>query len=168
MFNGQPLYILKMLGSRNLKKFESSESCLIAACKAISIYESCLTHFEPKPKNKNKIHLEKNSLYFGKWNFLALVLTNSYIFPKESFCYISGNGALHFPSQTQKTKTTHPKNSLHLRKWNFLAQLLKKSLIFSQKKALLIFPETELSSSNIKKFPMFSQKKFLGTLHFSD
>ena len=73
-----------------------------------------------------------------------------------------------FHPKPKKLKQPIQKNSLHLRKWNFLAQLLKKSLIFSQKKALLIFPETELSSSNIKKFPMFSQKKFLGTLHFSD
>ena len=139
MFNGQPLYILKMLGSRNLKKFESSESCLTAACKAISIYESCLTHFEPKPKNKNKIHLEKNSLYFGKWNFLALVLTNSYIFLKESFCYISGNGALHFPSQTQKTKTTHPKKFLTLAEMELSSSIIKKkSYIFSKESSSYI------------------------------
>ena len=60
----------------------------------------------PSPKKKKKIQPEKNSLYFEKCNFLALILKNftffyisgngnpekiSYIFSKESF-YISGNG----------------------------------------------------------------------------
>ena len=42
-------------------------------------------------------------------------------------------------------------------KWNFLAQILKKLLYF------LIFPEMDLSSSNIKKIPHIFRD---GTLHF--
>ena len=70
MFNGQPLYILKMLGSRNLKKFESSESCLTAACKASSMYESCLTHFNPNPKTKTKSTSKKIPYISGNGTFL--------------------------------------------------------------------------------------------------
>ena len=42
----------------------------------------------------NKIPSKKSSyifLYFKKWNFLALVLKNYYIFSKESFSDILGN-----------------------------------------------------------------------------
>lgn len=129
MFNGQPLYILKMLGSRNLKKFESSESCLTAACKASSIYESCLTHFEPKPKNKNKIHLEKNSLYFRQWNVLALILKN---FKKwktpQNIPYVSGSGTVKKLLILPEMKLFSPprKNLLYFRK-----QKPRKKLIFS-------------------------------------
>ena len=59
MFKGQSLYILKMLGFRNLKKFESSESCLTVVSKASSIYESYLTRFKSKPKNKKKFTPKK-------------------------------------------------------------------------------------------------------------
>ena len=37
----------------------------------------------PSPKNK-KIHPQKNSLCFKKWNFLALILKNSYISRNET------------------------------------------------------------------------------------
>ena len=30
----------------------------------------------PRSKKKKKIHAEKNSLYFSKWNFLTLILKN--------------------------------------------------------------------------------------------
>ena len=40
----------------------------------------------PSSKKKLKIQPEKNSLYFKKWNFLALILKNF------TFFYISGNG----------------------------------------------------------------------------
>ena len=70
-------------------------------------YWSYLAHFlSPSSKDK-KIYLEKNSLYFGKWNFLALVLNFFLYFGKRKplknylyfrkrkpskVCYISGNG----------------------------------------------------------------------------
>ena len=34
----------------------------------------------------------KNSLYFGTWNFLALIIRNVLYCLKQSFSYISGNG----------------------------------------------------------------------------
>ena len=83
-----------------------------------SILWSYLVHFlGPSSKNK-KIQLEKNSLYFGKWNFLALILKNFLIFlifwemetPKK-ISYISGN--------------ENPKKRLIFRKWNFSAQSWK-------------------------------------------
>ena len=54
--------------------------------------------------------------------------------------YISGNGTLHFPAQTKKIKNRKNKKNL-------------------PRKKFLIFPEMELSSSNIKKILIFSQKK---------
>ena len=41
----------------------------------------------PSWKKEKKIHYKKNSLYFGKWNFMALILKN-FLY----FLYISGNG----------------------------------------------------------------------------
>ena len=48
--------------------------------------------FNRSSKNKNQPPFsppKKNSFYFRKWNFLALILKK---FLKESFSYISGNG----------------------------------------------------------------------------
>ena len=54
------------------------------------------------------MHPKKNSLYFRKWNFLALILKNPYILSKESFSYISENGTLKFSAQALKIKELHP------------------------------------------------------------
>ena len=67
----------------------------------------------PSPKRIKKIHLEKNSLYFRKWNFLALILKNSYIFSKESFSYISGNEAKYFSAQAREIKKIHPEKNFY-------------------------------------------------------
>ena len=80
-----------------------------------------------KPKKPEKIHPKKNSLYFRKWNFLALILKKFFYFRKWNlalsglnphdfslkipalkkfliFSYISGNGNLHFSIQAQEIK----------------------------------------------------------------
>ena len=57
---------------------------------------------QPKSKKPEKIHPEKNSLYFRRWNFLALVL--------KKF-YISGNEPLHFMFSTLKL---FPKKISHI------------------------------------------------------
>ena len=108
-----------------------------------------------QPKNK-KVYSKKNSLYFRKRKFLALILKNAYIFSKKSFSYIfwkksfsyifskysfsyiSGNEPLHFLTTTFKIFS--PKDVLY-----FFLKIpgLKKFIIFSQKKAFLIFPEME-------------------------
>ena len=55
----------------------------------------------------------KNSLYFKKWNFLALILRNLYFLKRKLF-YISGNETfLYFRKRKPR------KNSLYLRKQNF-------------------------------------------------
>ena len=42
---------------------------------------------------------------------------NSYVFSKESFSYISGNGTLHFSTQARKIKNNPPsENFLQFRK----------------------------------------------------
>ena len=55
----------------------------------------------PSPLKKST---PKISLYFQKWDFLALIIIIKIIFSKESFSYISGNGTLHFSTQAQKIK----------------------------------------------------------------
>ena len=103
MFNGQPLYILKMLGFKNLKKFESSESCLTAACKASSIYESYLTHFEPKPKNKTKNQTRKKFLTFRE-----MELSCSSI--KKFLYFLKGKLLLYFRKWSPALSIPNPKN----------------------------------------------------------
>ena len=64
---------------------------------------------EPKKKKKKKKNPpEKNSLYFPKWNFLALILKKFFIFSKESFSYIFSNKTLRFLLQARKIKEIHP------------------------------------------------------------
>ena len=46
----------------------------------------------PSSKKITKIHPVKNSSYFGKWNFQALILKSKLFFLKKSFSYILGNG----------------------------------------------------------------------------
>ena len=41
--------------------------------------------FQPRPKKIKKIHSEKNSLHFRKWNFLTLRLKNFLYFLKKKF-----------------------------------------------------------------------------------
>ena len=52
----------------------------------------------------------------------------SYIFSKERFSIISGNGTLHFSAQVRKKKKkkkfTPRKFLIYLEKWNFLALIL--------------------------------------------
>ena len=57
---------------------------------------------QPKPKKTKNIHLKKKSLYFGKRNFLALIL-------KESFSSIFSNETLHFSLPTHKIKEINPR-----------------------------------------------------------
>ena len=45
------------------------------------------THLESKIKKTKKFHPEKNSYISGKWNFLALRLTNFIYFQRNDFLY---------------------------------------------------------------------------------
>ena len=74
-----------------------------------------------KPKKILKIHPEKNSLYFGKWNSLTLPLKNCLNFQKSK-------ASLPSPSPKYKKICIPQKNFLYFRKWNFLALILKKIL----------------------------------------
>ena len=77
------------------------------------------------PSSKKKIHPEKNSLYFRKLNFLALILKklqetetpkkSLIFFQKESCSYILGNGNPEKILIFQETETF-----LYFRKRNFL------------------------------------------------
>ena len=96
------------------------------------------------PSSKKKIHPEKNSLCFRKWNLLALILKKfqETETPKK-LAYISGNGNLKKASYISRNGTfqSTPIKFLIFQE----AETPKKSLIFFQKKAVLIFQETELS-----------------------
>ena len=66
------------------KKNLYSEKCNLLA-------SSYLVHFlSPNSKNK-KNPPEKNSLYLGKWNFLALILRNLLYFLKRNLFLYFGN-----------------------------------------------------------------------------
>ena len=87
-------------------------------------------HFlRPSSKNK-KNQARKKSLYFRKWNFVALILKKKLLyFSKESFSYIS--------AQARKIKKhSAPRKFLMLRK--------KMGLSDSNIKEFLIFQETEI------------------------
>ena len=110
-----------------------------------------LAHFlNPSPKKIEKRHLEKKFLYFGKWNFLALLLKNFLYFlifqesetPQKFFIF-------------QETETL--KSFLYFRKCNFLSPSPKNKKNPRWKK-FLIFPEKNpvlfrLSSRNKKNPP---------------
>ena len=118
----------------------------------------------PSPKTTKNIHPKKNSLYFRKWNFLALILKNYYIyrnenltpsslnsqnfslkkflifFPKKShsekISYISGDRNLHFSAKAWKIEEIRRRKQ----KWNYL-----------------VFWEIEILSIKLKKFIIFQE-----------
>ena len=101
-----------------------------------SIIWSYLAHFPAQKKKTNNIHLEKKSLYFRKWNFLALIF-------KKFFYFGKWNPAL--------SGLNHQNFSLKNFLYFFLKKpTLKKILIFYQKKAFPIFPEMELCTFHPK------------------
>ena len=95
----------------------------------------------PSWKKEKKIHYKKNSLYFGKWNFMALILKN-FLY----FLYISGNG-------------------------NMEKSTLKKFLLFRETKLsnsklakLLIFQERTSKPQKLKVFILLFLYYFTNTL----
>ena len=88
------------------------------------------------PKNK-KTHPPKNSLYFRKWNFLALIL-KKYLFPEMK------------PRIFRPWLYFQPrKNSRYFRKCNFLSPSPKKFLIFPEMEPCAFQSKLE----KIKKIP---------------
>ena len=106
-----------------------------------SILWSYMAHvLSPSSKNKKKNHLKKNSLYFGKWNFLDLILKDLLYFlyfRKQNPSNISVNRT--FQPKLEKIKKINP------RKMELSNSNIKRFLIFSRKKAFLIFQETKTS-----------------------
>ena len=92
------------------------------SCISSSGFKSHLAHF-PAQAQKNKIYLfPKNSLYFRKLNFLALILKNFLYFLerklflyflKIDFPYIFLNETLHFSHQAQEIKEIHPRRMFY-------------------------------------------------------
>ena len=103
-----------------------------------------LAHFSAQAPKYKKILPEKNSLYFGKWNFLSTRLKNVLYFLKK----VSRT----FQPKLEKIK-------------NFLALILKNFLYFLERKLFLYFWKWNPALSDpspqipgLKKFLMFSQK----------
>ena len=124
-------------------------------------------------KNKKNTRRKKKSLYFRKWNFLALRLI-SYIFSEESFSYISRNGTLYFsrnPAQTRQINKNPPReNFFHSNIKNFLHALKRKlsilpetethkNSLYFRKRNFLIFRETSYISATGSNFPSSKRKK---------
>ena len=107
--------------------------------------------FKPKLEKLKKIYFQKNSLHFGQWNFLPLILKISYFFLEKKLFLYFGN---------QKPR----KNTLHLRKQNFL--------IFQETSYIRILSELEkLKTPTSEKFLIFrkmklSSPKFKKTFYF--
>ena len=108
--------------------------------------------FSPSSKNK-KNPSPKNSLYFRKWNFLALILKNTSIFSKESFSYISEHGTLHFSAQARKIKKIHPEKAFLI-----LQEMeTRKNYLYFRKRNFYVFQE-ELPKPQKPKFIILLQK----------
>ena len=77
----------------------------------------------------------KKSLYFWKWNILALILKKFlYFLKRKLFLYLS-NETLHFSPQAWKIKEIHPqKNFLYSRK-----QKPRKNLLCFLKRKLFLY-----------------------------
>ena len=119
-----------------------------------------LAHFlNPSPKKIEKRHLEKKFLYFGKWNFLALLLKNFLYFlmfqesetPQKFFIF-------------QETETL--KSFLYFRKCNFLSPSpknqknarWKKFLIFTEIKPCTFPSKLEKQKkSTMRNFPTLQE-----------
>ena len=89
----------------------------------------------------------KKSLYFGKWNLLALLL--------KSFLYFFWNATQHVSAQALKIKKPPRENFLYFRKrkpWKTFSYFLKKKHSYV------------LGNRNLKKFLIFQEKKFFYTL----
>ena len=130
----------------------------------------------PNPKNIFKNPTKKNSLYFWKWNFLALIKKNSYFFSKESFsynfskesfsCFPKWNPAVFSPSLQNKKicpeKIVYTSGNKNREKKSYISYyilIFKEMELLSPKlKIFLIFQEGTCKDWN---FVIFSQKKIL-------
>ena len=139
-------------------------------------YQNPKTQKTKKIQKTRKIHPEKNSLYFRKWNFLALILKKFFYFRKWNlalsglnphdfslkipalkkfliFSYISGNGNLHFSIQAQEIKKAI-QPFLYFRK----EKLRKNFLYFLKRKLFLCFGK---QLSELEKWKNPALKNFL-------
>ena len=115
----------------------------------------------PNPKNIFKNPTKKNSLYFRKWNFLALILKKILIFSqKKAFLIISQkkvfpvsqNGTLHFSVQGLQNKKICPEKIVYT---SGNKNHEKNSYISYY---ILIFKEMELLSPKFKIFWYFRKE----------
>ena len=174
MENGMTFKVkLMIINDFSFWPFQTTESdgdsCTILSGEKSSILWSYLAHFSAQARKNKKNLPRKYSLYFRKWNFLALILKNSYIFSKENFSYIFRNGPCTFQCMLEKWKKSTSRKFLIFQEIElsnsnnnkFLifqdTETPKNIFIFSQKKAVLIFHETETAKNSL----YFRKRNFL-------
>ena len=118
-----------------------------------------VTFQAPSSKNK-KIHSEKNSLYFRKWDLLVEILKNSYIFSKESFCYISRK-TLHFLAQGRKIKIIHPKKISYISLNGNPEKISGGTSKAPKTKIYYIFPKNVMNKFFKKYYPIIVSKIYI-------
>ena len=98
-------------------------------------------HFlSPSTKNK-KNPARKNSLYFRKWNFVALILKKTFIFFKRKlFLYFLKWNPVRFSSGSKNKKTFRSEKISYAlqKKWDLLILILKNFLYFRKQKSFYI------------------------------
>ena len=130
--------------------------------KLSSVLCSYLAHFSVQAQKIIKIYSKKIcyiSLYFEKWNVLALALKKLLHFLKKGLSYISGNGTflknfLYFKSALLSPSLKSKKNPL----WKSFLYFLKKAfLIFQEREVWRIsyIPGRSLQNLKIKNFTFF-------------
>ena len=126
-------------------------------------FKSHLAHFLAQVQTNKKIHNPKNSSYFGKWNFITLILKNLLYFVKRKlflhflnrkfFSYfLKWKPALFTPSS--KNKRNPPReNFLYFRK----QKSQKEFLYFLKRKFFLLFGKRKSQ----KNYLYFRKQNFL-------
>ena len=112
--------------------------------------------FKPELEKQKKIFSNKSYYIFRKWNSLALILRNFLHFRKRKpfkTSYVSGNIFLSLKNKNSTLRKFLTSQETETR---------EKFPIFSQKKAVLIFQETEIQ----KKFLMFQETFYISGSNF--
>ena len=96
-----------------------------------SIFCSYLANFPAQAQKTKKVYPEKNSLYFRKWNFLALILKKIvYFLKRKPFLYFQKWNTAHFTPSSKNKRNAPDKISYISGNGNLEAKALEKLLIF--------------------------------------
>ena len=111
--------------------------------------------FQPKLEKIKKIHPERNSLYFRRWNFLALVLKKfRKQKPRKKFLLFQETETLEkfFIFRETEPFSSPPKKFLYFRKRKPLKNLYtsgNRTFLYFRKRNFLMFRETYIQNPSI-------------------